>query len=147
MATLLCRPNPTLKNSWYWDVPEKNGDIKKVPIKGHIVFDHVNFSYVPEKQILHDINIDAKPGMKVALVGETGAGKTTISNMLNRFYEIQSGKITYDGVPISQIRKNDLRHSLSIVLQETHLFTGTIMDNIRFGKPNAVMTRFIKLLV
>lgn len=129
--------NPYVKNSWYWDVPEKNGDIKKVPIKGHIVFDHVNFSYVPEKQILHDINIDAKPGMKVALVGETGAGKTTISNMLNRFYEIQSGKITYDGVPISQIRKNDLRHSLSIVLQETHLFTGTIMDNIRFGKPNA----------
>lgn len=129
--------NPDVKNSWYWDVPEKNGDIKKVPIKGHIVFDHVNFSYVPEKQILHDINIDAKPGMKVALVGETGAGKTTISNMLNRFYEIQSGKITYDGVTISQIRKNDLRHSLSIVLQETHLFTGTIMDNIRFGKPNA----------
>ncbi|MDK7194303.1 ABC transporter ATP-binding protein [Lactobacillus gasseri] len=129
--------NPEVKNSWYWDVPEKNGDIKKVPIKGHIVFDHVNFSYVPEKQILHDINIDAKPGMKVALVGETGAGKTTISNMLNRFYEIQSGKITYDGVPISQIRKNDLRHSLSIVLQETHLFTGTIMDNIRFGKPDA----------
>ena len=129
--------NPDVKNSWDWDVPEKNGDIKKVPIKGHIVFDHVNFSYVPEKQILHDINIDAKPGMKVALVGETGAGKTTISNMLNRFYEIQSGKITYDGVPISQIRKNDLRHSLSIVLQETHLFTGTIMDNIRFGKPNA----------
>ena len=129
--------NPDVKNSWYWDVPEKNGDIKKVPIKGHIVFDHVNFSYVPEKQILHDINIDDKPGMKVALVGETGAGKTTISNMLNRFYEIQSGKITYDGVPISQIRKNDLRHSLSIVLQETHLFTGTIMDNIRFGKPDA----------
>ena len=129
--------NPDVKNSWYWDVPEKNGDVKKVPIKGHIVFDHVNFSYVPEKQILHDINIDAKPGMKVALVGETGAGKTTISNMLNRFYEIQSGKITYDGVPISQIRKNDLRHSLSIVLQETHLFTGTIMDNIRFGKPDA----------
>lgn len=129
--------NPDVKNSWYWDVPEKNGDIKKVPIKGHIVFDHVNFSYVPEKQILHDINIDAKPGMKVALVGETGAGKTTISNMLNRFYEIQSGKITYDGVPISQIRKNDLRHSLSIVLQETHLFTGTIMDNIRFGKPDS----------
>ena len=134
---VIMSPNQEVKNSWYWDVPEKNGDIKKVPIKGHIVFDHVNFSYVPEHQILHDININAKPGMKVALVGETGAGKTTISNMLNRFYEIQSGKITYDGVPISQIRKNDLRHSLSIVLQETHLFTGTIMDNIRFGKPDA----------
>ena len=134
---VIMSPNKEVKNSWYWDVPEKNGDIKKVPIKGHIVFDHVNFSYVPEHQILYDINIDAKPGMKVALVGETGAGKTTISNMPNRFYEIQSGKITYDGVPISQIRKNDLRHSLSIVLQETHLFTGTIMDNIRFGKPDA----------
>ena len=134
---VIMSPNKEVKNSWYWDVPEKNGDIKKVPIKGHIVFDHVNFSYVPEHQILYDINIDAKPGMKVALVGETGAGKTTISNMLNRFYEIQSGKITYDGVPISQIRKNDLRHSLSIVLQETHLFTGTTMDNIRFGKPDA----------
>ena len=134
---VIMSPNKEVKNSWYWDVPEKNGDIKKVPIKGHIVFDHVNFSYVPEHQILYDININAKPGMKVALVGETGAGKTTISNMLNRFYEIQSGKITYDGVPISQIRKNDLRHSLSIVLQETHLFTGTIMDNIRFGKPDA----------
>ena len=134
---VIMSPNKEVKNSWYWDVPEKNGDIKKVPIKGHIVFDHVNFSYVPGHQILYDINIDAKPGMKVALVGETGAGKTTISNMLNRFYEIQSGKITYDGVPISQIRKNDLRHSLSFVLQETHLFTGTIMDNIRFGKPDA----------
>lgn len=134
---VIMSPNKEVKNSWYWDVPEKNGDIKKVPIKGHIVFDHVNFSYVPEHQILYDININAKPGMKVALVGGTGAGKTTISNMLNRFYEIQSGKITYDGVPISQIRKNDLRHSLSIVLQETHLFTGTIMDNIRFGKPDA----------
>lgn len=134
---VIMSPNKEVENSWYWDVPEKNGDIKKVPIKGHIIFDHVNFSYVPEHQILYDINIDAKPGMKVALVGETGAGKTTISNMLNRFYEIQSGKITYDGVPISQIRKNDLRHSLSIVLQETHLFTGTIMDNIRFGKPDA----------
>lgn len=134
---VIMSPNKEVKNSWYWDVPEKNGDIKNVPIKGHIVFDHVNFSYVPGHQILYDINIDAKPGMKVALVGETGAGKTTISNMLNRFYEIQSGKITYDGVPISQIRKNDLRHSLSIVLQETHLFTGTIMDNIRFGKPDA----------
>lgn len=134
---VIMSPNKEVKNSWYWDVPEKNGDIKKVPIKGHIVFDHVNFSYVPGHQILYDINIDAKPGMKVALVGETGAGKTTISNMLNRFYEIQSGKITYDGVPISQIRKNDLRHSLSIVLQETHLFTGTIMDNIHFGKPDA----------
>lgn len=92
---------------------------------------------MPEHQILHDISIDAKPGMKVALVGETGAGKTTISNMLNRFYEIDSGTITYDGIPIKNIKKDDLRQSLSIVLQETHLFTGTIMDNIRFGNPDA----------
>ena len=92
---------------------------------------------MPEHQILHDISIDAKPGMKVAMVGETGAGKTTISNMLNRFYEIDSGTITYDGIPIKNIKKDDLRQSLSIVLQETHLFTGTIMDNIRFGNPDA----------
>ncbi len=124
-------------SNWNWNVPQKDGSIKKVPVRGHIVFDHVNFSYVPEHQILHDISIEAKPGMKVALVGETGAGKTTISNMLNRFYEIDSGTITYDGIPIKNIKKDDLRQSLSIVLQETHLFTGTIMDNIRFGNPDA----------
>lgn len=124
-------------SNWNWNVPQKDGSIKKVPVRGHIVFDHVNFSYVPEHQILHDISIDAKPGMKVALVGETGAGKTTISNMLNRFYEIDSGTITYDGIPIKNIKRDDLRQSLSIVLQETHLFTGTIMDNIRFGNPDA----------
>lgn len=124
-------------SNWNWNVPQKDGSIKKAPVRGHIVFDHVNFSYVPEHQILHDISIDAKPGMKVALVGETGAGKTTISNMLNRFYEINSGTITYDGIPIKNIKKDDLRQSLSIVLQETHLFTGTIMDNIRFGNPDA----------
>lgn len=124
-------------SNWNWNVPQKDGSIKKAPVRGHIVFDHVNFSYVPEHQILHDISIDAKPGMKVALVGETGAGKTTISNMLNRFYEIDSGTITYDGIPIKNIKKDDLRQSLSIVLQETHLFTGTIMDNIRFGNPDA----------
>lgn len=124
-------------SNWNWNVPQKDGSIKKVPVRGHIVFDHVNFSYVPEHQILHDISIDAKPGMKVAMVGETGAGKTTISNMLNRFYEIDSGTITYDGIPIKNIKKDDLRQSLSIVLQETHLFTGTIMDNIRFGNPDA----------
>lgn len=126
-----------VKGSWYWNVPQKDGSIKKVPVRGHIIFDHVNFSYVPGKQILYDISINAKPGMKVALVGETGAGKTTISNMLNRFYEIDSGTITYDGIPIKNIKKDDLRQSLSIVLQETHLFTGTIMENIRFGNPEA----------
>lgn len=116
---------------------DRMNQVVRENVRGHIVFDHVNFSYVPKHQILHDISINAKPGMKVALVGETGAGKTTISNMLNRFYEIDSGKITYDGIPIKDIKKDDLRQSLSIVLQETHLFTGTIMDNIRFGNPEA----------
>ncbi|WP_278341100.1 ABC transporter ATP-binding protein, partial [Lactobacillus acetotolerans] len=88
-------------------------------------------------QILYNISLDANPGEKVALVRQTGAGKTTISNMLNRFYEIDSGTITYDGIPINRIKKDDLRHSLSIVLQDTHMFTGTVMDNIRFGNPEA----------
>lgn len=129
--------NKQVEGAWNWNVPQKDGSIKEVPVRGHIIFDHVNFSYVPDHQILYDISIDAKPGMKVALVGETGAGKTTISNMLNRFYEIDSGTITYDGIEIDNIKKDDLRQSLSIVLQETHLFTGTIMDNIRFGNPEA----------
>lgn len=128
---------PGVKNAWQWSVPQKDGSAKKVPVKGHIVFDHVNFGYVPGKQILYDVSLDAKPGMKVALVGETGAGKTTISSMINRFYEINSGTITYDGIDIQNIKKDDLRKSVSVVLQETHMFTGTIMDNIRFGRPDA----------
>ena len=133
----LSKKNDEVGSKWYWNVPQKDGSTKKVQVRGHIIFDHVNFSYVPDHQILHDISINAKPGMKVALVGETGAGKTTISNMLNRFYDIDSGTITYYGIPIKNIKKDDLRKSLSIVLQETHLFTGTIMDNIRFGNPDA----------
>lgn len=133
----LSKKKDEVGSKWYWNVPQKDGSTKKVQVRGHIIFDHVNFSYVPDHQILHDISINAKPGMKVALVGETGAGKTTISNMLNRFYDIDSGTITYDGIPIKNIKKDDLRKSLSIVLQETHLFTGTIMDNIRFGNPDA----------
>lgn len=133
----LSKKNDEVGSKWYWNVPQKDGSTKKVQVRGHIIFDHVNFSYVPDHQILHDISINAKPGMKVALVGETGAGKTTISNMLNRFYDIDSGTITYDGIPIKNIKKDDLRKSLSIVLQGTHLFTGTIMDNIRFGNPDA----------
>lgn len=129
--------NEDVKGAWYWNVPQADGSVKKVTVKGHIVFDKVNFGYSPNKQILYNISLDAKPGMKVALVGETGAGKTTISNMLNRFYEIGSGTITYDGIPIKRIKKDDLRQSLSIVLQETHMFTGTIMDNIRFGNMEA----------
>ncbi|WP_201332081.1 ABC transporter ATP-binding protein, partial [Lactobacillus nasalidis] len=135
-GTVTIEEKPGVKNAWQWKVPTEGG-FKYVPVKGHIVFDHVNFGYVPGKQILHDISLDAKPGMKVALVGETGAGKTTISSMINRFYEINSGTITYDGIDIQKIKKDDLRKSVSIVLQETHMFTGDIMENIRFGRPTA----------
>ncbi|MCH3990846.1 MAG: ABC transporter ATP-binding protein/permease [Lactobacillus sp.] len=129
-------PNEKIQSSWNWLVPTNDGQVKE-PVRGNIQFEHVNFSYSPEREILHDISIDAKPGMKIALVGETGAGKTTISNMINRFYEIDSGKILYDGLNIREIDKHALRQSVSIVLQETHLFTGTVMENIRFGNLNA----------
>ena len=108
-----------------------------VPLKGDVRFDRVVFGYVPEKQVLNGISLYAKPGQKIAFVGSTGAGKTTIINLINRFYEIQSGTITYDGIDIRRIRKDDLRHSLAMVIQETHLFTGTIADNIRYGKLDA----------
>ncbi len=108
-----------------------------VPLKGDVRFDQVVFGYVPEKQVLNGISLYAKPGQKIAFVGSTGAGKTTIINLINRFYEIQSGTITYDGIDIRRIRKDDLRHSLAMVIQETHLFTGTIADNIRYGKLDA----------
>lgn len=129
-------PNDKVKGAWNWLIPTKDGQTKQ-PVRGHIQFEHVNFSYTPKQEILHDISLDAKPGMKIALVGETGAGKTTISNMINRFYEIDSGKILYDGLNIKTIDKHALRQSVAIVLQETHLFTGTVMENIRFGNVNA----------
>lgn len=117
---------------WYW----LDGD-KKIPVEGNVVFNNVDFSYVPEKQVLKDINLYAKPGQKIAFVGSTGAGKTTITNLINRFYDIQSGEITYDGIDIKRIKKDDLRKSLAIVLQDTHMFTGTVMDNIRYGRLDA----------
>lgn len=117
---------------WYW----LDGD-KKIPVEGNVVFNNVDFSYVPEKQVLKDINLYAKPGQKIAFVGSTGAGKTTITNLINRFYDIQSGEITYDGIDITRIKKDDLRKSLAIVLQDTHMFTGTVMDNIRYGRLDA----------
>ena len=101
------------------------------------VFENVNFGYKPNHLILKDINLYARPGQKVAFVGSTGAGKTTITNLINRFYELQDGKIRYDGINIEKIKKDDLRHSLAQVLQDTHLFTGTVMDNIRYGKLDA----------
>ncbi len=106
-------------------------------MNGDVVFDHVDFGYTEDRTVLHDIEIFARPGQKVAFVGATGAGKTTITNLLNRFYDIQDGKIRYDGISINKIQKADLRHSLGIVLQDTHLFTGMVMDNIRYGKLNA----------
>lgn len=122
---------------WAWRHPRKNGEVEYVPLVGDIIFEHVNFGYNDNKQILYDINLYAERGQKVAFVGATGAGKTTITNLINRFYDIQSGTITYDGIDIKLIKKDDLRRSLGIVLQDTHLFTGTIRDNIRYGKADA----------
>ncbi len=106
-------------------------------VKGEVVFNGVDFGYNDEKIVLHGIKLYAKPGQKIAFVGSTGAGKTTITNLINRFYDIQDGKIRYDGINVNKIKKADLRRSLGIVLQDTHLFTGTVRDNIRFGKLDA----------
>ncbi len=123
---------------WAWKHYHKESDTTTYKkMEGDVVFDHVDFGYTDEKIILHDIEIFAKPGQKIAFVGATGAGKTTITNLINRFYDIQDGKIRYDGININKIKKNDLRRSLGIVLQDTHLFTGTVMENIRYGKLDA----------
>jgi len=123
---------------WAWKHYHKaDGTTTFVELKGDIVMDKVDFSYVPEKQVLTDVTLYAHPGQKIAFVGATGAGKTTITNLINRFYDIADGKIRYDGININKIRKADLRHSLGIVLQDTNLFTGTVMDNIRYGKLDA----------
>ena len=121
---------------WAWKVPE-NGGFRLVALRGDVRFNNVCFGYVPNKEVLHHINVYAKPGQKIAFVGSTGAGKTTITNLINRFYEIQSGTITYDGIDVKDIEKDSLRHSLGAVLQDTHLFTGTVMDNIRYGRLDA----------
>ena len=123
---------------WAWKHTHQNdGSVDYVEVKGEVVFNGVDFGYNDEKIVLHDIKLYAKPGQKIAFVGSTGAGKTTITNLINRFYDIQDGKIRYDGININKIKKADLRHSLGIVLQDTHLFTGTVRDNIRFGKLDA----------
>ena len=122
---------------WAWHHPRKNGQDELVPLRGDVRFENVNFSYNSDKQILFDVSLFAKPGQKIAFVGATGAGKTTITNLINRFYDIQSGSITYDGIDVKLIKKADLRKSLGIVLQDTNLFTGTIMDNIRYGRLDA----------
>lgn len=121
---------------WAWKKPAENG-FEYIPLRGDIRFNDVIFGYTSEKVILKNITLYAKPGQKIAFVGSTGAGKTTITNLINRFYDIQSGTITYDGLDIKSIKKDDLRRSLGVVLQDTHLFTGSVMDNIRYGRLNA----------
>ena len=123
---------------WAWKHTHQNdGSVDYVEVKGEVVFNGVDFGYNDEKIVLHDIKLYAKPGQKIAFVGATGAGKTTITNLINRFYDIQKGSITYDGIDIKLIKKDDLRRSLGVVLQDTHLFTGTVMDNIRYGRLDA----------
>ena len=124
-------------NLWAWKHPHKDGSVTYTRLLGDIVFENVDFGYEKNKIVLRDINLYAKPSQKIAFVGATGAGKTTITNLINRFYEIQNGKIRYDGINIKKIKKADLRRSLGIVLQDTNLFTGTVMDNIRYGRLNA----------
>ncbi len=131
------------EGKWAWKKPVEGG-AEYIPLKGDIRFYDVVFGYTHEKVILKNINLYAKPGQKIAFVGSTGAGKTTITNLINRFYDIQSGQITYDGINIRDIKKSDLRRSLGIVLQDTHLFTGTVMDNIRYGRLEATDEECIK---
>ena len=131
-------PMPKRTGHWAWKHYHKaDGTYTFKELKGDIVLDHVDFGYVPEKLVLHDICLYAKPGQKIAFVGATGAGKTTITNLINRFYDIADGKIRYDGININKIKKADLRRSLGVVLQDTNLFTGTVMENIRYGKLDA----------
>ena len=129
---------------WAWRHPRPDGSIELVELKGDVRFHDVVFGYEENVPILKNINLFAKPGQKIAFVGSTGAGKTTITNLINRFYDISSGSITYDGIDVKLIKKDDLRHSISIVLQDTHLFTGTIADNIRYGKLDATMDEVIE---
>ena len=125
-------------NVWAWKRPGQDGQAPTyVRVEGDVTFDDVDFGYTDEKMVLHNIKLYATPGQKIAFVGSTGAGKTTITNLINRFYDIQDGKIRYDGVNINRIKKADLRRSLGIVLQDTNLFTGTVMDNIRYGRLDA----------
>ena len=122
---------------WAWKHPHHDGRVTYTRLRGHVEFENVNFGYTPNKMVLHDITLEAKEGQKVSFVGATGAGKTTITNLINRFYDIQDGKIRYDGINIQKIKKKDLRKSLGMVLQDTSLFTGTIKDNIKYANLNA----------
>ena len=129
---------PERTGMWAWKhVHQADGSVDYIELQGEVVFDDVDFGYNDDKIVLHNIEMYANPGQKIAFVGSTGAGKTTITNLINRFYDIQDGKIRYDGININKIKKADLRKSLGIVLQDTHLFTATVMENIRFGKLDA----------
>ena len=134
-------------NVWAWKHPHHDGTLTYARLEGGVVFDHVDFGYDENKLVLHDISLWAKPGQKIAFVGATGAGKTTITNLINRFYDIADGKIRYDGININKIKKGALRRSLGIVLQDTNLFTGTVMDNIRYGNLSASDDECIKAAV
>lgn len=129
---------------WAWKKVAENGEKEYVKLAGDVRMHDVNFSYVEGKEVLHQIELYAKPGQKIAFVGSTGAGKTTITNLINRFYDVQDGTITYDGIPIREINKVDLRRSLGVVLQDVNLFTGTIRDNIRYGKLDATDEEIIR---
>ena len=122
---------------WAWKHPHSDGTVTYTKLEGRVVLDSVDFGYVPDKQVLYDVSLYAEPGQKIAFVGATGAGKTTITNLINRFYDIADGKIRYDGININKIKKADLRRSLGVVLQEVNLFTGTVMENLRYGNPDA----------
>ena len=124
-------------NIWAWKHPHRDGAVELVPLKGDVRLSHVDFGYKPGHTVLHDVSVWAKPGQKIAFVGATGAGKTTITNLINRFYDIADGKIRYDGINVNKIKKDDLRRSLGMVLQDVNLFTGTVMDNIRYGRLDA----------
>lgn len=128
---------PEHSGLWAWKHPHADGTLTYVPLRGDVVLSDVDFGYEEGKLVLHDVSLYARPGQKVAFVGSTGAGKTTVTNLLNRFYDIADGKIRYDGININKIRKSDLRHSLGVVLQDVNLFTGTVMDNIRYGRLDA----------
>lgn len=140
--TLIETEEPT--GIWAWKHPHNDGSITYTRVQGDVRFYDVDFGYVEEKTVLHDVSLYAEPGHKIAFVGATGAGKTTITNLINRFYDIADGKIRYDGININKIKKNDLRRSLGIVLQDTNLFTGSVMDNIRYGKLDATEEEVIQ---
>ena len=131
------KENSSRTGNWAWKCPNTKGGFNLIPLKGDVRFHDVVFSYEPGHPILNGINLYAKPGQKIAFVGSTGAGKTTIANLINRFYDVDSGSITYDGIDVRKIKKDDVRHSIAVVLQDTHLFSGTIIDNIRYGNQDA----------